>query len=230
MHWINRISDRVLGRWGGASCWKNQLTTRQSEVEEGILGQGEQRSHRQFRGCRPGPASHAQVWKLFCPFLPRPRYRRILKGWTLLVVGSGPASICKSMESRPYVTYLGWIRISTLLLLIEPRVIMELRILTPIQSDHVAVPVEWEVPVAAPLTRLATSPLKRALEFFKYIFFPAGILSIPIQALSLFVQGSSLNSEGSSFVGEIPTKVQRRMIPQVLLGPRPASPILSLCH
>ena len=129
------------------------------------------------------------------------------------------------MESRPYGTYLGWIRISTLLLLIEPRVIMELRILTPIQSDHVAVPVEWEVPVAAPLTRLATSPLKRALEFFKYIFFPAGILSMPIQALSLFVQGSSLNSEGSNFVGEIPTKVQRRMIPQVLLGPRPASPI-----
>ena len=105
------------------------------------------------------------------------------------------------------MTYPGWIRISTLLPLIEPRVIMELRILTPIQSDHVAVPVAWEVPITASLTHLATSTLKGALEFFRYIFFRAGILSMPIQVLSLFVQGSSLSSEGSSFVVEIPTKV-----------------------
>ena len=84
---------------------------------------------------------------------------------------------------------------------------MELRILTPIQSDHVAVPVAWEVPITASLTHLATSTLKGALEFFRYIFFRAGILSMPIQVLSLFVQGSSLSSEGSSFVVEIPTKV-----------------------
>lgn len=72
--------------------------------------------------------------------------------------------------------------------------------------DHVAIPVAWEVPVTASLTHLATSPLKGALEFLKYIFFRSGILSMPIQVLSLFIRGSSLENEASSFIGEAPAK------------------------
>ena len=78
--------------------------------------------------------------------------------------------------------------------------------LTPLlQSDHVAIPVAWEVPVVESLTHLVTSPLKGALEFFKYIFSQTGILSMPIQALSLFVRDSSIDNETSDFIGEHPS-------------------------
>lgn len=66
-----------------------------------------------------------------------------------------------------------------------------------------AIPVAWEVPITASLTHLATSPLKGALEFFKYIFFRSGILSMPILGLSLFVRGSSLDEVTSNFIKEV---------------------------
>ncbi|KAL9027156.1 MAG: hypothetical protein Q9196_004283 [Gyalolechia fulgens] len=66
--------------------------------------------------------------------------------------------------------------------------------------DHVAIPVAWEVPVTASLTYLATSPLKGALEFLKYIFRRRGILSMPIQVLSLFVRNSSIDDETAALV------------------------------
>ncbi|KAL9013969.1 MAG: hypothetical protein Q9173_001367 [Seirophora scorigena] len=62
-------------------------------------------------------------------------------------------------------------------------------------SDHVGIPVAWEVPMTASLTHLATSPFKGAVEFLKYIFFRKGILSLPIQVLSLFVRSPSLDDE-----------------------------------
>ncbi|MCJ1247894.1 hypothetical protein MMC30_005109 [Trapelia coarctata] len=75
--------------------------------------------------------------------------------------------------------------------------------------DHVAIPVAWEVPVVESLTHLATSPLKVALEFFKYVFFRTGILSIPVLILTLFVRGSSLDDETSNFIHEIPSKTSK---------------------
>lgn len=68
----------------------------------------------------------------------------------------------------------------------------------------------WEVPITASLTHLATSPLKGALEFFKYIFFRTGMLSMPIQVLSLFVRSSSLDNEASVFIGDGPSKLAER--------------------
>ncbi|KAL8943252.1 MAG: hypothetical protein Q9211_001047 [Gyalolechia sp. 1 TL-2023] len=62
------------------------------------------------------------------------------------------------------------------------------------------IPVAWEVPVTASLTYLATSPLKGALEFLKYIFRRRGILSMPIQVLSLFVRNSSIDDETAALV------------------------------
>ncbi|KAL8721405.1 MAG: hypothetical protein Q9225_001920 [Loekoesia sp. 1 TL-2023] len=67
-------------------------------------------------------------------------------------------------------------------------------------SDHVAIPVAWELPVTASLTHLAISPFKGAVELLKYIFFRKGILSLPIQVLSLFVRDSSLNDETATLI------------------------------
>ena len=74
-----------------------------------------------------------------------------------------------------------------------------------VQNDHVSIPVAWEVPVVESLTYLATSPLKGALEFFKYIFTRTGLLSMPILVLSLFVRGSSLDDKTSDFIAGIPS-------------------------
>jgi choline dehydrogenase len=60
------------------------------------------------------------------------------------------------------------------------------------QTDHMSIPIAWEVPVTESLTYLATSPMKGALEFFKYLFLRLGLLSMACQALSLFVRSSSL--------------------------------------
>ncbi|KAL8929677.1 MAG: hypothetical protein Q9172_000356 [Xanthocarpia lactea] len=68
-------------------------------------------------------------------------------------------------------------------------------------TDHTAIPVAWEVPITASLAHLATSPFKGALEFFRYIFFRKGMLSLPIQVLSLFVRNSSLENETSTLIG-----------------------------
>lgn len=56
------------------------------------------------------------------------------------------------------------------------------------------------MPVAASLTHLAISPFKGALEFFKYVFFRKGILSLPVQVLSLFVRDSSLDEETATLI------------------------------
>jgi choline dehydrogenase len=45
------------------------------------------------------------------------------------------------------------------------------------------------------LNHVATSPFKAATEFFKYVFFQTGILSMPINCLSLFVRSSSLHGK-----------------------------------
>ncbi|KAL8704107.1 MAG: hypothetical protein Q9201_002721 [Fulgogasparrea decipioides] len=63
-----------------------------------------------------------------------------------------------------------------------------------------AIPVAWEVPVTASLSTLAISPFRGALEFFKYVFFRKGILSLPIQVLSLFVRDSSLDDETATLL------------------------------
>ncbi|KAL9600717.1 MAG: hypothetical protein Q9179_003119 [Wetmoreana sp. 5 TL-2023] len=62
------------------------------------------------------------------------------------------------------------------------------------------IPVAWEVPVTASLSTLAISPFRGALEFFKYVFFRKGILSLPIQVLSLFVRDSSLDDETATLL------------------------------
>ncbi|KAL9077854.1 MAG: hypothetical protein Q9157_003231 [Trypethelium eluteriae] len=72
--------------------------------------------------------------------------------------------------------------------------------------DHVSVPVTWEVPVVESVTYIATSPLKGALEFFKYLLTRTGVLSFPFQVASLFVRSSSLDDQTSEFTPGIPSK------------------------
>ena len=74
-----------------------------------------------------------------------------------------------------------------------------------VQSDHVAIPVVWKVPMTELLTRLATSPLKGALELFKYNFFRTGLVSMPIQIISLLIRDSSFDDTTSDFVSGIPS-------------------------
>ncbi|KAL8670054.1 MAG: hypothetical protein Q9168_005387 [Polycauliona sp. 1 TL-2023] len=76
--------------------------------------------------------------------------------------------------------------------------VFSVKVKKEVVTDHTAIPVAWEVPITASLTYLATSPFKGALEFFKYIFFREGVLSLPIQVLSLFVRNSSLEHETST--------------------------------
>ena len=73
-----------------------------------------------------------------------------------------------------------------------------------------AVPVAWEVPITESLTHLATSPLKGALEFFKYLMLRTGVLSIPIQVLSLFVRGSSLDDASSNLIEGVFSKSEEK--------------------
>lgn len=64
-----------------------------------------------------------------------------------------------------------------------------------LQTDHLGIPVAWEVPVSESLTEIANSSrIKGFIEFLKYLFFKRGLLSLPIQTLSLFVHSSSLRS------------------------------------
>lgn len=51
------------------------------------------------------------------------------------------------------------------------------------------------------LAAVVTSPITRgAIEFFKYIMFGTGLLSIPILTLSLFVRSSSLRKDGTELI------------------------------
>ncbi|TGO79953.1 hypothetical protein BELL_0018g00060 [Botrytis elliptica] len=62
-------------------------------------------------------------------------------------------------------------------------------------SDHHGIPIAWKVPVKESLTRLVIHPMLGVLEFFKYIFFRSGILSMPINNITLFVRSSILNQD-----------------------------------
>ncbi|KAF7931558.1 uncharacterized protein EAE98_004294 [Botrytis deweyae] len=62
-------------------------------------------------------------------------------------------------------------------------------------SDHHGIPIAWKVPVKESLTRLVIHPMLGVLEFFKYIFFRSGILSMPINNITLFVRSSVLNQD-----------------------------------
>ncbi|KAF7855414.1 hypothetical protein EAF04_010157 [Stromatinia cepivora] len=62
-------------------------------------------------------------------------------------------------------------------------------------SDHHGIPIAWKVPVKESLTRLVTHPILGVLEFFKYVFFRAGILSMPINNITLFVRSIILNED-----------------------------------
>jgi choline dehydrogenase-like flavoprotein len=89
------------------------------------------------------------------------------------------------------------------------------------QTDHLAVPVSWEVPISESMAHLATSTLKGALEFFKYIISRTGLLTMPIQSTSLFVRSSSLDAE-SSFVpnaSKYNDKTPQDFVPDIELMP-----------
>jgi choline dehydrogenase len=89
------------------------------------------------------------------------------------------------------------------------------------QTDHLAVPVSWEVPISESMAHLATSTLKGALEFFKYITFRTGLLTMPIQSTSLFVRSSSLDAE-SNFVpnaSKYNPKTPQNFVPDIELMP-----------
>ncbi|TEY69495.1 hypothetical protein BOTCAL_0115g00150 [Botryotinia calthae] len=62
-------------------------------------------------------------------------------------------------------------------------------------SDHHGIPIAWKVPVKESLTRLVIHPILGVLEFFKYIFFRSGILSMPINNITLFVRLMVLNQD-----------------------------------
>ncbi|KAI9643938.1 hypothetical protein NHQ30_007289 [Ciborinia camelliae] len=67
-------------------------------------------------------------------------------------------------------------------------------------TDHISIPVAWEVPAAESLTSMATSPLKIALELFKYIFFRVGLFSIPVQTLALYVRSRMIKQDSTGLV------------------------------
>ncbi|CAG8976806.1 hypothetical protein HYALB_00012512 [Hymenoscyphus albidus] len=68
-------------------------------------------------------------------------------------------------------------------------------------TDHVSVPVAWEVPLKESLAQLAVSPvMKGGLEFIKYLISGSGILGMPVQTLSLFVRSSSLSNDGTKLL------------------------------
>ncbi|KAF7900954.1 hypothetical protein EAF00_003175 [Botryotinia globosa] len=62
-------------------------------------------------------------------------------------------------------------------------------------SDHHGIPIAWKVPVKESLTRLVIHPMLGVLEFFKYIFFCSGILSMPINSITLFVRSTVLKQD-----------------------------------
>ena len=84
------------------------------------------------------------------------------------------------------------------------------------------------MPVVESLTHLATSPLKGAIEFFKYIFFKSGILSMPTLVLSLFVRSSSLDDETSSLKGGISSKLPETGDDTSILRPQDYLPDIEL--
>ena len=75
--------------------------------------------------------------------------------------------------------------------------------------------------MAESMTHLATSTLKGALEFFKYIISRTGLLAVPIQSTSLFVRSSSLDAE-SNFVpnaSKYNAKTPQNFVPDIELMP-----------
>jgi choline dehydrogenase-like flavoprotein len=71
------------------------------------------------------------------------------------------------------------------------------------------------------MAHLATSTLKGALEFFKYIISGPGLLTMPIQSTSLFVSSSSLDAE-SNFVpnaSKYNDKYPQNFVPDIELMP-----------
>ncbi|KAF7874309.1 hypothetical protein EAF04_002981 [Stromatinia cepivora] len=67
-------------------------------------------------------------------------------------------------------------------------------------TDHISIPVAWEVPAAEPLTSMATSPFRIALELLKYIFFRVGLFSIPVQTLALYVRSRMIKEDSTGIV------------------------------
>jgi choline dehydrogenase len=71
------------------------------------------------------------------------------------------------------------------------------------------------------MSHLATSILKGALKFFKYITFRTGLLIMPIQSTSLFVRSSSLDAK-SNFVpntSKYNPKTPQTFVPDIELMP-----------
>ncbi|KAF7883510.1 uncharacterized protein EAF02_005430 [Botrytis sinoallii] len=88
-------------------------------------------------------------------------------------------------------------------------------------TDHHSIPVAWEVPAAESLTSMATSPLKIALELFKYIFFQVGLFSIPVQTLALYVRSRMIKEDSTGLVKEASSKYSdpQSLIPDIELMP-----------
>ncbi|KAM0176813.1 hypothetical protein ACHAPF_004670 [Botrytis cinerea] len=88
-------------------------------------------------------------------------------------------------------------------------------------TDHHSIPVAWEVPAAESLTSMATSPLKIALELFKYIFFQVGLFSIPVQTLALYVRSRMTKEDSTGLVEEVSPKSfdPQSLIPDIELMP-----------
>lgn len=68
---------------------------------------------------------------------------------------------------------------------------------------------------------MATSPLKIALEFFKYIFFQVGLFSIPVQTLALYVRSRMTKEDSTGLVEEVSPKSfdPQSLIPDIELMP-----------
>ncbi|KAF7944822.1 uncharacterized protein EAE97_005455 [Botrytis byssoidea] len=89
-------------------------------------------------------------------------------------------------------------------------------------SDHHGTPIAWKVPVKESLTRLVIQPILSVLEFFKYIFFRSGILSMPINNITLFVRSTVLNQDYTGIDNEkLATESSRiqDLIPDIELMP-----------
>lgn len=80
-------------------------------------------------------------------------------------------------------------------------------------TDHISIPVAWEVPAAESLTSMAIRPFRIALELLKYMFFRVGLFSIPVQTLALYVRSRVINKDSTGIVQTLPKSSD----PQILI-------------
>jgi len=78
------------------------------------------------------------------------------------------------------------------------------------KTDHMAMPVSWEVPISESVNQIVIYPLIAILEFLKYLLFRTGILSIPFQPLSIFARSTALSPTSELVPSPLPTKSAKK--------------------